>query len=291
MRNKRRVFEKISPKRDIDLHLHSNWSQDNQEGPTMADYIPIAEKFNLHIGFADHFEFLYYEDKDLLQKYGKWRLTPETIEKYLEEIDSLKEQYPFVSSGLEIGFSPSPSRNARIQNFIDDYQNDFDLFLGGVHEIEDFHAVVMPQDLKNLIHKYGSFETVVEKYFTLEEEMVKSQIFDAIAHPDVIFRYLDPLHDNQILKYRKNTQIFRIGELCQETRTLMEVNLSGYRFAWGDSLPGLDKVHHLLASGVNFIVGSDSHTLADLSQAILRIRKMNNLIRDVDANPRMYQVF
>ncbi|MHA1745124.1 MAG: hypothetical protein ACTSWW_03925 [Promethearchaeota archaeon] len=291
VRNKRRIFQRISPDRAVDLHLHSNWSQDNLNGPAMAEYIPLAEKFNLHIGFADHFELLYYEKTSQNQKYGKWRLTPDTIDKYLEEIDSLKEHYPFVSSGLEMGFSPTPSRNARIRDFIDDYRNDFDLFLGGIHEIEDFHAVVMRQDLEILIQKYGSFERVVEKYFDLEEAMVQSQIFDAIAHPDVIFRFLNPQHDEQVLKYRRNTRIFQIGELCQETGTMMEVNLSGYRFAWGDSLPSLDKIHHLLASGVSFIVGSDSHSLTDLSQSILRIRKINNLIREIDEKPRMYHVF
>ena len=291
VRNTRKVFQRISPDRAMDLHLHTQWSQDNLDGPAMAEYIPLAEKFNLHIGFADHFELLYYEHPNRRQKYGKWRLTPDTIDQYLEEVDSLKEHYPFVSSGLEIGFSSSISRQGRIRDFIDDYRNDFDLFLGGIHEIEDFHAVVMRQDLEILIEKYGSFESVVEKYFDLEEAMVQSQIFDAIAHPDVIFRFLNPQHDEQVLKYRQNTRIFQIGELCQETGTMMEVNLSGYRFAWGDSLPSLDKIHHLLASGVSFIVGSDSHSLTDLTQSILRIRKINNLIREIDEKPRMYHVF
>ena len=133
---------------------------------------------------------------------------------------------------------------------------------------------------------------VVEKYYDLEEDMVKSQIFDAIAHPDVVFRFMDPQNEEQVSKYRKNQRIFRIGELCQETRTLMEVNLSGYRFALGDSLPKIDNVHHLLASGVSFIVGSDSHTLAELSQSILQIRQFNNLIRDVGSDkPRNYHIF
>src|SRR6056297_1426688 len=127
-RNPLRVFKYIDPRKDHDLHIHSNWSQDNLDGPSMAEYLPLAEKYDIHIGFADHFELQYYK------KYGgaprnerdpRWRLNPDSLDSYLDEIDGLKEDYSFVSSGLELDYYPY--KKQELQEFIDDYYDQFDI--------------------------------------------------------------------------------------------------------------------------------------------------------------------
>jgi HisJ family histidinol phosphate phosphatase len=273
--NKFRIFKRILPKWDHDLHVHSNWSQDNLDGPSLADYIPLAERNKIHIGFADHFEFAFSNTKD--PKCKKCRLNQKSVDDYLEEIDKIKENYPFITSGLEFNFFPT--RKEKLHEFTDDYRDQFDFFIGGVHEIEELHSIIIKNDLDSLIHKYGSLNIVLDKYFQIEVELIKSQIFDCIAHPDVIYRFISEKERINHPEYAFDERVLELGAFCETTRTIMEVNLSGYRFPWKNPFPNLEYLHHLIAQGVSFIVGSDSHSLEDFSNNILNIRRINSIIK------------
>jgi histidinol-phosphatase (PHP family) len=274
--SKYRVFQRILPRWDFDLHVHTNWSQDNLKGPSMSDFIPLAERYKIHIGFADHYEMLYYESKSM--KHGKWRLTDETVDKYLEELDTLKNRYNFVSSGIEIDYYPS--RKEKIQEFVDDYRSQFDLIIGSLHEVVDYRPVTLKEDLEWLINSFGSFQAVVDRYFEMMFEIVDTQIFDVIAHPDVVFRFLTPKDPNFQQEYLNDPRVLELGLLCKKYKTMMEVNLSGYYYKWNQSFPNENYLHHLLAEGVKFIVGSDSHSLDQFEKMVLKTRKYNNILRE-----------
>jgi HisJ family histidinol phosphate phosphatase len=273
-RNAYRVFQTITPGWDHDLHLHSVWSQDNPQGPKLADYIPFAEKYKIHIGFTDHFEMLYYETKDLRQ--GEWRLNPNTIDKYLEEIDSVRESFPHVSAGLELDYYPH--RESLLAEFLDKYGDQFDLLIGSVHELEDFFPVTQRKENGELMKAYGSFDAMKQKYFEYERKMLESQLFDAIAHPDVIYRFVTTEEKRLHPEYSDDPIIIDLGQICRRTKTLMEVNTSGLRFEWADTLPSPKIVNHLLADDVRFFVGSDSHSCERFVQSVEAVRKMNHLI-------------
>jgi HisJ family histidinol phosphate phosphatase len=275
LRNPLRIFSKIDPSWDQDLHIHSNWSADNVDGPMIQEYIPLAEQYKLHICFTEHFEFLYYETHDL--RYGEWRLNPDSIDQYLEEIDTAREIFPHISAGLEIDYYPQ--RQEKIAEFVDQYRDQFDLLIGSVHELEDFYPVTVRPTLNGLIEKLGSFEAVVDQYFLNEEQLIQSEIFDAIAHPDVIFRFINLEEKLEHPEYVDDSRLIQLGQLCLDTNTLMEVNTSGYLYEWANTLPSPEMVNHLRSMGVRFIVGSDSHNLANFSKSILHVRKMNNLIK------------
>lgn len=273
-RNPMRVFSHILKDWDMDLHLHTNWSIDNPRGPNMQDYIPIAEKHRMHIGFADHFEFLYYDTGD--QRYGPWKLNPNTVDAYLEEVDRARERYPRLTSGLEIDFYPQ--RLCQLQDFCDKYRKDFDFLIGSVHEIQDFYPITLRPQFTELIEKQG-LPQIITKYFQLERDLVQSDIFDAIAHPDVVFRFLPPEVAEEFPDAVNNTPTIELGQLCIQHNLLMEVNTSGLRYEWHQTLPNEVVVNHLLAQGVQFFVGSDSHSLQDFENSILILRIVNNWIR------------
>ena len=287
-----RVFQRIRTGMDHDLHLHSRWSQDILNGPTMADYIPLAERYNIHIGFADHYELLYYGKENKRNNprtespwSGEWRLNPDTIDQYLEEIDALKEEYPHVSSGLEIDFYPT--RIPLLQEFVDRYRSEFDLLIGSVHEVEDYRPVTLMEDFIWLKEKYGSFDAVVDKYFEIEKIMVETGIFDVLSHPDVVYRF-QPAEDRITHpNYGHDPRVIELGHLCENREMLMEIKVSGYRYDWGQSFPVNGQFHHLLAHGVQFTVGSDSHSLENFEQSILDIRKANNFINEFQAPIRV----
>ncbi|QEE15650.1 PHP domain-containing protein [Promethearchaeum syntrophicum] len=263
--NKFRIFKRILPNWDHDLHVHSNWSQDNLDGPSLEEFIPLAERFKIHIGFADHFEFKFPNPKD--PKCKECRLNQNSVDNYLEEIDKIKENYPFITSGLDFKFIPI--RKDKLQEFTDDYRKQFDFFIGKVLEIEEIPS----------IHKKSSLNDVLDKFFQLEVELLKSKIFDCIAHPDKTFRFFAKKELKNHPEYAFDERILELGALCENTRTMMEVNLSGYRFPWKTPFPNLDYLHHLLAQGVSFIVGSNSYTLEDFSNNVLNIRRINQIIK------------
>lgn len=274
-----RVFENIPKNMDYDMHIHTNWSQDNLTGPTFQDWLEIAERHNFHIGFTDHFEIPFYTYKppkhaDL----GKWKLNPNTIDSYLEECDRLKNLSSRFSIGLEVSYHPDIQ--SHLEEFLDDYYSQFDYITGSVHDIDLFYAVTAQSDLRQLITRYGSFQSVVSLYFDRVQELIHSELFDVVAHPDVIYRFCTPPFFNTAEFESYKQKILQIAWSCQKTATLMEINLSGFRYSWQDSFPKNDLLAHLFASETPLIIGSDSHVISQFTNLILKLRNVNTRLRN-----------
>ena len=277
-RNSHRIFQHITPTWDHDVHIHTNWSQDNLNGPSMHHYAELAEKYKIHIGFADHFELLYEESQSM--KHGKWKLCRDSLPQYLEEIDQLQSEGFHVSAGLEVDYYPQ--RIPQLQAFLDEFYDQFDLIIGSVHEIEDFRPVTVQEDLDWLMEKYHSFTSIVDEYFRLEMEMVEQQLFDVIAHPDVVYRFCTPEMLTQHPEYKADPRVLEIGRLCASTKTLLEVNLSGIYKPWNQSFPNEKYMFDLIAEGTEFTIGSDSHSIEHFEKSVLDIRKFNRINRSLD---------
>ncbi|MCP4762887.1 MAG: hypothetical protein GY870_14000 [archaeon] len=268
---------------DVDLHIHTCWSLDIPKGPKPEDYLNIAEENKIHIGFLDHYEILYQNTSlDEFPPHKKWiQSTPlDDISKYLEKMDELKSNYSFISSGVEIDYYPYLEDELR--NFVDDFGKEFNLLVGSMHEIEPFRPVTLVDDIRELIKKYGSFKTVVDNYFDLEERMIKTGIFKAIAHPDIIFRFCGidfiPMKD-EYLKTHERTE--KIAQLCKEEDVWMEMNLSGYRFDVNRPFPPISSVKEFLQKGVKMYIGSDVHSVAQMEFIKPKIHEMNDLMRSI----------
>jgi HisJ family histidinol phosphate phosphatase len=265
-----------SPGWDHDLHIHTNWSQDNLTGPTFFDYLVRADRYRIHLGFTEHFEWAHYEQTN--PKMGIWKLTPATIDHYLEECDRAREQYPHCSIGLELDFYPS--RIDPLVQFMDRYANQFDYFLGSLHELRDFYPVTVLKDLEFLVKELGGIGPVLDQYYHMLGGMIESQIFDAVAHPDVIYRFYSPVDRQREPLLNDDPRVLEIGYQCASTRTLLEINLSGLRSPWARPFPAENVIPHLRAHGVTFFVGSDSHSVEAFEQSVLNIRKFNNILRE-----------
>lgn len=274
--NHYRIFRKIAPNWDFDLHVHTNWSIDASSGATIEKYAQLSEKYKIHIGFADHYELACFEKSHINTRNSI--LNPETLSEYLEEIDSAKEHYKHISSGLELEYYPE--REDQLQNFLEDYQNEFDLIVGSAHEIEDFRAITVLRDLQWLVEKHGSFSKVLGKYFDKLHKLIHSQLFDVVAHPDVIFRFLTNHHIWFTPEYRQYFPTIELGHLVRNSNMLYEINLSGLYYPWKESFPNLDMFHHLLANDIPFSIGSDCHSLKQFEERILEIRKINFINRN-----------
>lgn len=265
----KRIFSKIAPGWDHDLHVHSNWSEDIKEvGPNASEYLEIAQKYKIHVGFLEHFELLHEKDKDR-------KLNVNTIDAYLEEIDELKNNYDNITTGLEVDYYKE--FEGRIAEFIDDYKNSFDFLAGSMHEVELYYPVTQPIKLKEQIKKMGSFDKVVNTYFEKVEQMISSGLFSAIVHPDVIYRFCSKeyveQHQSEIDK-----RVIKVLKPCIDKRIMIEVNVSGLFFKIGRIFPSETVINNLLAEGATFFVGSDSHFIKDFKVRITEVRKAHYLI-------------
>ena len=275
------ILPKIKSGWDMDFHVHTRWSLDIPNGPQAQEYLSLAEENKIHICFLDHYELWYLDHLDCPFKEKQWQpewpFSDGKWEIYLEEMDEIRSNYSFISSGLEIDYYPD--MEDEIKNFIDDYGKDFDLLAGSLHEIEHWRPVTIPEDLKFLVKKYNGFENVITKYYDLQEKMVKSKIFKAITHPDTIFRYCKgfiPFDE----KYDNHSRTQDIIDLCIETDTWFEINLSGYRYPINRPFPPNDMVSEALKNGAKIFVGSDSHAINTFEQFIPKIKHANNFVKD-----------
>jgi len=262
-----------------DLHVHNHWSLDIPSGPKASEYLEIAEKNKIHIGFLDHYELFYlsnptcpYKDKEWIPT---WPFDEQGWSDYLEEMDSLRSSYPFVSTGLEIDYYAD--MEPELRNFVEAYGDEFDFLVGSMHELEHWRPVTLPTDLIALVNQMGGFENAVTKYFDLQERMIKTKIFKAVAHIDTIFRYcreLVPMKD----EYDRFERTKKIIELCIETGTWIEYNLSGWRFPINRPFPAEPFLHEYIPKGAHFYVGSDSHSVADFAEYVPKVQTATKLL-------------
>ncbi len=273
---KRKIWEKIDQKWDHDLHIHTNWSQDNLEGPSMLRWAEMGEKYRIHIGFADHFEMWYYKTKS--QKYGTWRLTPDTIDDYLEECDKVREQYPHISTGLEIDFSRKYL--SEITNFIDDYRNQFDFLIGSIHRLDTDKEITVKNDFLDLLAQLGNWDRFLEEYFKCETQLIESNLFTGIAHVDVFFRHFEPSAISPAIIKKVQNKIIKLSHHCAQTNTSLEINLSGLLKPWKNSFPSYELFHHLLLDDIPLYIGSDSHTTDYFVKNVIALRKYNRILKN-----------
>jgi HisJ family histidinol phosphate phosphatase len=249
-----------------DYHIHTNYSHDIKEnGPSFKDYIQIAEENEINICFLDHYELYYVENDKTYPFYGG------RINNYLEDIDNLKEEYDFILSGLELDYYPD--REESLQEFMDDFGKELDFIGGSVHEFLYEYPVTSKSLLKNLIQKM-SLEEIIETYFHSMEKMIESEIFSNICHIDTVFRYINSSEIKPPKDLRDyETKIVNLGEKCIEKGISVEYNLSGTRFSLGRPFPSFKMMKYLIQKGLNYFVGSDSHSLEYFKSQILNVKK------------------
>ncbi|MHA1526316.1 MAG: hypothetical protein ACTSQD_04735, partial [Promethearchaeota archaeon] len=166
-----------------DYHLHTYWSHDIANwGPSFQDYAEIAESNEINICFLDHYELFYIEHDKTYPFFGG------KIEQYLEEVDKIKATYDFILSGLEVDYYKE--YKDQLKEFMDEYEKQFDFIAGTIHETDLGLPVTTREKLVELL-KTKNTNQVVNRFFELSEDMIKSNIFKNICHLDTIFRYIN----------------------------------------------------------------------------------------------------
>jgi HisJ family histidinol phosphate phosphatase len=254
-----------------DFHVHTNWSLDIIEnGPKFEDYISIAEKNRINLCFLDHFE-LYYIEKDRSNPFSN-----QNVYNYLEKIDQLKETYDFILSGLEVDYYVD--RETELQEFMDDTGKELDFVAGAVHEWIPGYPITLREKVLELMSKIP-VKQIIDEFFVTTEKLIHSGIFKNICHIDTVFRYINendikPPKDCDI----SNDRVIELGRICKEKKISVEYNLSGFKFPIKRTFPSKDVVSQLKEEGLNFFVGSDSHSLDYFEETIPKLKKAHEFL-------------
>lgn len=234
-----------------DLHTHTKYS-DGQN--TIEEMILSAiDKGLSEIAITDH-SFTFYDTSYCMQK--------ENIEKYINEVNSLKEKYKDkikVYCGIEQDFhSAEPT-------------DKYDLIIGSVHYLKlNDEYVPIDEDfllLNEIAKKYcnNDIYDIIEKYFDTMSQMVEKTNCDIIGHFDYISKYnkRHNLFDEHNERYVKAWQ--KAADNLVKYDKPFEINTAAiYKGLKDDAYPSKEIRDYIKEKGGRFILNSDSHSIDTL---------------------------
>jgi len=219
-----------------DYHIHSDYS-DGKAKP--EEYIDIAIKkgFN-EIGFSEHLNIKYNDPE--------WCMDPSMVEDYIIQINILRKNYSdiFIKSGLEVDFFPGYEKETA--EFLNPYSLDY--IIGSVHYIGSVTI-----DSGEDFYEGKNIDKLFDDYFSLVYEAVSSELFDLIAHCDLIRIFGH--------NYSSNPEFFyqHLALLMAKHNTAFEINTNGRNRPLGEFYPDVRFIHIFREANVPVCVNSDAH--------------------------------
>lgn len=243
----------------LDYHLHTvrcGHAQGRlQEYAERAVALGLAE-----IGFSDHFPLLHMEDPTL-------SMGMEQLPEYVREVEELRALYPGlqVRLGIEVDYLPETAE--RLPTLLDAYP--FDYIMGSLHFVDGFGF----DDSRNLDGYAGrDLLALWERYFDLLGEAAESDLFDVLAHPDLIKKF----------GFRPDADVRHLYEACLDrvaaTGLAVEVNTGGLRKPVGEMYPSADFLLLCRERDIPLTLGSDAHCPQEVGE---RFEEALRLLRRV----------
>jgi histidinol-phosphatase (PHP family) len=241
----------------IDYHLHTAGTIDCKM--TEAHVCERALQMGIYeIAFTNH----------IMLNQPDYVISPESFTSHWEQIRVCQLLYPQLKIRLGIEIDYYPGREEDIALTLQSYQNlvgrSFDLVLGSIHEMDGYFfsnqkcAPAFYQD-QDLVSLYG-------KYFSLSAEAVRSQLFDVIAHPDLIKKYTNDLTPPvPFVEYQSAVEPFIDALLGSGVG--IEVNTKGLTINVGEMYPSNEFLELYLSKARDcgrepiLTLGSDAHSV------------------------------
>lgn len=235
-----------------DFHTHSTYS----DGSFIDWMVRKAAEIGLDgIGISDHATV---SDRPAMRDHRRrsgYNLDL-TYERRRDVIDGLRSEYDIaVYDAVEIDYDPRDE--AAISAFLD--AAEFDYALGSVHFVDGVN-----------VHRPGPFRDrsraerrrLVEGYFDDLESLIRSELFDIAAHPDIVER-------NEALRGLAGPdQYERIAEAFAASETIAEINAGRVTNDYGEFHPRPAFLETLLAADCRLTVGTDAHHPSQLDDRV-----------------------
>lgn len=235
-----------------DCHIHTEYSFDAEE--KAENMVRRAAVLGLEaLCITDHCEMNDPDIGDL-----KRRMTAS-----VGETSKLAEQYresgPKVLTGLELGQGLQNLQET--ERFLADIPVDY--VIGSLHNLageEDFYFLHYTEE---------SARAYLDRYFEELYEMVEWGAFDCLGHLTYPLRYMVGREGVNVDMVRYQEKIARILRLLAERELALEINTSGLRTDYGETMPPAEYVRLFRKLGGKYItLGSDAHTAADVGSKL-----------------------
>lgn len=253
-----------------DLHTHTNFGPDAVNSP--EEMCARAAELGLAAyAVTDHCDCNFWLPADEQQAIAdsesptdnnKFRGARDYAQASIAHIAKLKERYPFLLCGVELG---QPLQNLDAAEIIT-AKPELDFIIGSHHQnagLDDFYWLEYKKmDLSEIY-------AILEDCFTQMHEMCKWGGFDVLGHLTYPLRYIVGDHGIEIDMSRFDDIIREIFRTLRDNGRGIEINTSGLRQKFGRTLP--DKRYLRLwreCGGEVLTIGSDAHNAADLGAGI-----------------------
>ena len=235
-----------------DYHIHTSYC--GHAKGTVEEYIESAIALGLpEIGFADHLG-RYYLTAAQRRRYGNWGMDERTLKRYVDEIIDLRELYGGrirIALGLEIDFVEGGEH--LLKPILDRFP--FDYLLGSIHCLPRF-------GWKHLASysRYADTAAIYREYFHVLRSAMQSGLFNSIAHPDFIWRYIAWPRSEPAMPIEK---IAGAAAAAAENGVALEINANGFLWSQANRMESGDPFSILIEEcsrrKVAVSLGSDAH--------------------------------
>jgi histidinol-phosphatase (PHP family) len=232
----------------IDYHLHGDFC--GHATGELEEYVAQAlRKRFVEIGFSAHLPKV--TDPDPYHA-----MLEEDLPRYVARVQELQERYAgriTIKLGIEADYFAGHEVESR--RLIEAYP--FDYVFGALHFLGDWHFTSRAG-----LERYRTEnpDKAYVRYFDLLRELIRSDLFDVLAHPDAIRRAGFTPNVSMDDTYRD------VARLLRERGMAIEVNTAGIRRRTGSLYPEPDFLAVVAREGVPVTIGSDAHTPEDVGR-------------------------
>ena len=208
-----------------------------------SEYAEHALKIGLkEIGFSDHAPLLSHVDP-------KITMNKEQLPLYLNMIEDARERCAKklrITIGIEADFLPG--FEGETQKLLKSYA--FDFVIGSVHFIRRW-GFDDPAEREQWSNQ--DINQVYRDYYELLRGSAKSQMFDVMAHVDLVKKFGNKPSVDMSDEIKKNAKVFK------DSGMVVEINTSGLRKPCKEIYPSLASLKIYCKTGVPLTFGSDAH--------------------------------
>lgn len=257
----------------IDGHMHLEY------GPLDVEYlmkfVKVAQEKGIDtIQILDHthrfleFAPMYEHVKDSAQQQKVWfeKKTLEPLSDYFTLIETVKAmELPIeVRFGLEVCYAPKD------KEFLKDLlaQYPYDFLIGSIHSIDGLLYDMAGFSKEILWDKFDT-NAIYKRYYEIMEDMIASDLFTQIGHPDQLKLF------NHYPTYDLIPTYERIAKLAKEHDVYMETNTGAhYRYRHKDIGTNDEFMQVMKRYGVKIMTASDAHKPDHVGSYIKEVTEM-----------------
>ena len=249
-----------------DYHVHTPYC--GHAKGKIIEYVDAAVSLGMQeIGFADHLG-RYYLTEIQRRRYWDWGMEERAVARYVAELLELREVFHDrirIKIGLEVDYVEGAED--LLEPIVNRYPLDF--LLCSVHCIPRF-------GWKHLSSYANHHDTSViyKEYFRVARSALRSGLFNALAHPDFIWRYVGWPRNDSLMPFQEIAETVRTAG---ETGRCIEINANGFLWSQANPMENRDPFAVLIDEcrryPVPVTLGSDAHEPAMVGKLFTELTK------------------